>query len=50
MILHLEDWAKYPSAAPDWDTKNQSFIQLAKLYKSMGVKTMLLCWRYLPLV
>lgn len=38
MILHLSDWAKSPKAIADWNTKNDSFIQLAKLYKSMGVK------------
>lgn len=38
MILFLEDWKKYPSAIPDLDTKNVSFVRLAGLYKSMGIK------------
>ena len=38
MILHLEDWAKYPTATPDWHTRNQSFLNLVALYDRMGVK------------
>lgn len=37
-ILFLEDWQRYPGAAPDWDTKNQSFIEMALLYRELGVK------------
>lgn len=37
-ILFLEDWDKYPSAIVHHDTKNETFIRLASLYKSMGVK------------
>lgn len=38
MILFKEDWAKYPSAIPDYNTKNESFLELAALYKEMGVE------------
>lgn len=38
MILFLNDWYKYPTARPDWDTPNPSFLDLAKVYKSMGIK------------
>lgn len=38
MILFLKDWYKYPSARPDWDTPNTSFLDLAKVYQSMGIK------------
>lgn len=38
MILFLKDWKKYPSAIIDTTTKNETFIRLARLYKSMGIK------------
>lgn len=38
MILFLKDWYKYPTARPDWETPNSSFLDLAKIYKSMGIK------------
>lgn len=38
MILFEEDWQYYPTAIPDWHTTNESFIRLAQLYESMGVK------------
>lgn len=38
LILFKEDWAKFPSAIPDTKTKNKSFLELASLYKGMGVK------------
>ena len=38
MILFIEDWAKYPTAMPDYDTTNRSFVELAALYKSMGIE------------
>ena len=37
-ILFLDDWAKYPGAIVDTKTKNQSFLRMAAMYKSMGVK------------
>lgn len=38
MILFAEDWAKYPTAQPHWNTKAQTFIDLAKVYKAMGLE------------
>lgn len=38
MILFEEDWDKYPSAIIDTNTSNKSFVELAKLYRDMGVK------------
>lgn len=37
-IVFLEDWKKYPTAIPDTKTRNKSWIELAKLYRSMGIK------------
>jgi len=38
MILFLEDWKKYPNATLQLNTKNTSFIRIAKLFKYMGIK------------
>lgn len=38
MILFKEDWNKYPEAIPDLKTKNRSFVRMAGIYKSMGIK------------
>lgn len=38
MILFFEDWQKYPTARPDFNTTNTTWIELASLYKAMGVK------------
>lgn len=38
MILFEEDWKKYPTAEPDFSTRNKSWINLAQKYKAMGVK------------
>jgi len=38
MILFLEDWKKYPNAVLQLNTKNESFIRVAKLLKHMGIK------------
>lgn len=38
MILYLSDWSNYSNAIIDTQTTNQSFLRLAGLYKSMGVK------------
>lgn len=43
MILYYEDWKKYPSAIIDIKTSNQSFVRLAGLYKSMGIKNHSFC-------
>lgn len=37
-ILFQSDWAKYPSADIHIDTKNKSFLDLALLWRDMGVK------------
>lgn len=37
MILYLKDWDKYP-AKVHTSTKNQSFIDLANVFKKMGLK------------
>lgn len=37
-ILFMDDWKKYPSAIVDVDTKNKSYLRLALLYRSLGVK------------
>lgn len=37
-ILFKEDWAKIPGAIPDTQTTNKSFLELAGLFKQMGVK------------
>lgn len=34
----MEDWQKFPSAIIDTQTKNKSFLRLAQVYKSMGIK------------
>lgn len=38
MIRFGEDWAKYPTAAPDDTTSNRSFVRLASVYKKMGIR------------
>ena len=38
MILFLEDWQRYPSAIVHINTKNQSFVRLASVYRAMGIK------------
>jgi len=38
IILFARDWLKYPTARPDWDTRNRSFVRMAALLDSMGVK------------
>ena len=38
MILYAEDWSRYPSAKPNYDTKNESYLKLAGTYYAMGVK------------
>ena len=37
-ILFAQDWARYPSAIIDAKTKNQSFLRLAAVYRSMGIR------------
>jgi len=38
MILFKKDWEKYPKAIIHYNTKNESFLRLARLYKRMGIK------------
>lgn len=38
MILFKEDWNKYPSAIPDVQTPNKSFLKYCALLKSAGVR------------
>lgn len=38
MILFAHDWQRFPTAIADTKTTNTSFIRLAQLYKSMGIK------------
>jgi len=38
MILFLKDWYENPQAIADFETRNTSFINLAALYKAMGVR------------
>ena len=38
MVLYAEDWSRYPSAKPNYDTKNESYLKLAGTYYAMGVK------------
>lgn len=38
MILFSRDWNKYPLAIIDTKTKNKSFLQLADVYRKMGIK------------
>ncbi|BAW18998.1 putative terminase, large subunit [Ralstonia phage RP12] len=37
-ILFMDDWKRYPSAIVDTETKNKSYLRLAVLYRSLGVK------------
>ena len=38
MILFAKDWARFPTAIVDTSTRNHSFVRLASVYRSMGVK------------
>lgn len=38
MILFKKDWLKYPTAIVDYQTRNQSFVELAMLLRDMGVE------------
>jgi hypothetical protein len=37
MILFAKDWAKYPTASLHLDTTNRSWLEMASLYRYMGV-------------
>lgn len=47
MILFQGDWKYYPTAEPNFETSNESFLLLAKTYQKMGVKN---CLFHLALV
>lgn len=38
MIRFLNDWSRFPTATVHQGTKNKSFLELAALYRRMGVK------------
>ena len=38
MILHREDWLKYPGAIVHKSTKNHTWLRLAGIYYKMGIK------------
>lgn len=38
MLLFLEDWERYPTAIPDYNTTNRTFVDLAAKYRKMGIK------------
>ena len=37
-IIFDADWEKYPSAIPDWETKNEYFIRFVGVLQEMGIK------------
>ncbi len=38
IILFYKDWAHYPSARPDINTRNKSALKFASILKTMGIK------------
>ncbi|MCO6740531.1 hypothetical protein KQH31_30585, partial [Streptomyces sp. CHA15] len=44
MILFNNDWTRFATARPDFETSNESFLRLVALYGEMGVKN-----RFFPL-
>ena len=38
IILFYKDWAYYPSARPDINTRNKSALKFASILKTMGIK------------
>lgn len=41
MILFQNDWARYPNAIVDYETKNESFKRIVSVYREMGIKNCL---------
>lgn len=37
-ILFLKDWNYYPTARPNLETSNQSFFEVARMYRDMGIQ------------
>jgi len=38
LILYEEDWDRYPTAFPDFDTKNENALRFCSLLKEMGIQ------------
>lgn len=38
MILFRNDWKRFPNATIDYSTSNHTFLRMAQVYKSMGIK------------
>lgn len=38
MILFADDWKRFPNAIVDTQTTNRTFVRMAQLYQSMGIK------------
>lgn len=43
MILFKEDWNRFPTAIPDFTTKNRSFLEYAEKLRLMGIDNYLFC-------
>lgn len=43
MILFKDDWNHYPTAIPDFKTKNRSFLEYAEKLRLMGIDNYLFC-------
>lgn len=43
MLLLKSDWNRYPSAIPDFNTSNRSFLVYAEKLRLMGIKNYLFC-------
>lgn len=41
VLLFKEDWKRFPSAIPDYDTKNKSFLDYVSLLQQMGIENCL---------
>lgn len=41
MILYYQDWQLFPTAIPDYKTKNKSFLEFVALLKQMGISNCL---------
>jgi len=38
MILYKKDWNKYPTAIPDFKTRNESWVRMAAVFQKMGIE------------
>lgn len=41
ILLFKEDWGRFPNAITDYETKNESFLRMASLYREMGIENCL---------